>query len=621
MTLALTSLSVGGPGKQSAELIFSPGLNVIVGASNTGKSYVFQCIDYLLGSKTPPKESPHSSGFNRSTLRITTADGHQYVFERSHGHAGVLVTPLSSYGQIDPLAGDSMSAAHQPDSANSLSQWLLEKIGLSGLQIRKNTRGERINFTFRHVAHLAMVDENRIIREGSPATTGDDSSTSQSAEQRAFNALIAGEGDGSSGEIPLKKKDRNLTLDGKIEWITAEIGRRQNMISVSGQGDETCDARLKRIDEELNIATSLVSAAKEKIVSLEQQRRDNRENLIAARDRMTVIRERLKRFEVLLQFYDTDAQRIQATVEAGHTFERLPSGHCAVCGMFPNTTHEHASDSAIDNFVAAATSELTKLATLSRDLRMTMEALKDEDLTLVSREGELVKEADTIAKELQEALNPQSVVSSAHLRELVQTKSEVEKIRDAQMEVERLKLELMGLEKAKKQRGPAIPKLEKVTAGSVAEFCQIVTATLRAWQYPLDSDVSFDPKLFDLIINNQSRGSLGKGHRALTHAAFNISLLRYCQDKGLPHPGFVILDSPLNPYRGQTLGTGSDAPISRKVQDAFYGDLANCRSGEQYIIMENTPVPNVLIDQINHIEFTGNAELGRSGFFPALDVG
>jgi hypothetical protein len=37
--------------------------------------------------------------------------------------------------------------------------------------------------------------------------------------------------------------------------------------------------------------------------------------------------------------------------------------------------------------------------------------------------------------------------------------------------------------------------------------------------------------------------------------------------------------------------------------------------------MENTPVPNVLIDQINHIEFTGNAELGRSGFFPALDVG
>ena len=45
----LTHLTLKGPGAPNAEVQFDSGLNVIVGASNTGKTYVAQCVDFMFG--------------------------------------------------------------------------------------------------------------------------------------------------------------------------------------------------------------------------------------------------------------------------------------------------------------------------------------------------------------------------------------------------------------------------------------------------------------------------------------------------------------------------------------------------------------------------------------------
>ena len=37
---------------------FNRGLNVVVGASNTGKTYIAQCVDFMLGGSRSPKEIP-----------------------------------------------------------------------------------------------------------------------------------------------------------------------------------------------------------------------------------------------------------------------------------------------------------------------------------------------------------------------------------------------------------------------------------------------------------------------------------------------------------------------------------------------------------------------------------
>jgi len=58
-----TKMASLGKNKQPAELTFTKGLNVLTGASNTGKSYVVQCLDYILGSGVPPKPIQESAGY------------------------------------------------------------------------------------------------------------------------------------------------------------------------------------------------------------------------------------------------------------------------------------------------------------------------------------------------------------------------------------------------------------------------------------------------------------------------------------------------------------------------------------------------------------------------------
>ena len=60
-----------GPDREPAEVNLTPGLNVIWGASETGKSYIFSCIDFMLGCSEPPKAIKESRGYESGWLGIT----------------------------------------------------------------------------------------------------------------------------------------------------------------------------------------------------------------------------------------------------------------------------------------------------------------------------------------------------------------------------------------------------------------------------------------------------------------------------------------------------------------------------------------------------------------------
>jgi hypothetical protein len=64
------------------------------------------------------------------------------------------------------------------------------------------------------------------------------------------------------------------------------------------------------------------------------------------------------------------------------------------------------------------------------------------------------------------------------------------------------------------------------------------------------------------------------------------------------------------------MSAGPDGAINDEIKAAFYRDLASDKSGDQYIILENTEPPADLIPNIHYIQFTKNTSFGRFGFFP-----
>lgn len=116
----------------------------------------------------------------------------------------------------------------------------------------------------------------------------------------------------------------------------------------------------------------------------------------------------------------------------------------------------------------------------------------------------------------------------------------------------------------------------------------------------------------DISIDGRPRVDQGKGVRAVTHAAFMLSLLRLCLDNALPNPGFMVIDSPLIVYKAPD---PDETSFTHDVKAMFFKEVFTSFSDSQVIIIENEDVPETLQerDHMSIIKFTGN-RMGRSGF-------
>jgi hypothetical protein len=60
--LRIRHLAFHGPNREPASIEFGAGLNLIYGASDTGKSFVVEAIDFMLGGKTTLRDIPERVG-------------------------------------------------------------------------------------------------------------------------------------------------------------------------------------------------------------------------------------------------------------------------------------------------------------------------------------------------------------------------------------------------------------------------------------------------------------------------------------------------------------------------------------------------------------------------------
>lgn len=106
-----------------------------------------------------------------------------------------------------------------------------------------------------------------------------------------------------------------------------------------------------------------------------------------------------------------------------------------------------------------------------------------------------------------------------------------------------------------------------------------------------------------------------KGVRAVTHAAFTVGLLAHCLQQETPHSGFVLLDTPLSPFKGMT-DAEEDPEMERSVREACLRSLATRADLGQTIMIENVDPPVGLSNQAVVHEFVGELGDGREGFYP-----
>jgi hypothetical protein len=286
---------------------------------------------------------------------------------------------------------------------------------------------------------------------------------------------------------------------------------------------------------------------------------------------------------------------------------------CPVCGaLAEHHQHAHSEEQVSPSDISASCrAEASKITTLLQDLRSTQRANAAELDELALRRTARAAELSRIDAELGDALRPKVAAAALAFR-----KAEVQRQRaERAVELLQRERELQELLEAASVQAPTQRDKHTSSAVSIAEadpFARVAESLLRAWHFPDLDRVAFSEADQDLVISGRSRGSHGKGVRAITHAAFVLALLRHSLDADLPSPGVVVIDSPLVVYREPDPEEGT-FPIALK--NYFYKSIAESFGDAQVLILENDAPQAALDTEANIITFTKTAS-GRHGFIP-----
>ncbi len=193
--LRIRHLAFCGPNREPALVSFEAGLNVIYGASNTGKSFIVDAIDFMLGGKGPLRDIPERVGYDRILLAMETFDGQAFTIQRS-ANGGAFRIYDGLFSTTAPQGeGAEYAEQHNDRRDDNLSSYLLSKIGLNKKRLRRNKQNDTQSLSFRNLARLVIINEEEIIQQRSPLSDG--TYTADTANTSVFKLLLTGVDDSS----------------------------------------------------------------------------------------------------------------------------------------------------------------------------------------------------------------------------------------------------------------------------------------------------------------------------------------------------------------------------------------------------------------------------------------
>lgn len=601
-----------------ARLDFEDGLNIVYGASNTGKSFVVKTLDFMLGGAKPLPGIEERNPYSGVWLGLALGGGRSVtLFRSTSGGASKLYEGLVT-GAAEGTPHAVLQAQHDRKRPDSVSRFVLEGLGLDGKVAVRNTHGEKDPVTLRAMAPFMLVDEETIISERSPIRASNQY-IFRTFEANVLKLLLTGNDDASvvtalTPQARIAARDAKLEmLDELIDQATAEFGN-----PVPDRAD--LEGQSARLDLTLSGLKDDLAGKQDEIDAWVRERRALADKGADMSARMTEIELMADRYAKLAQVYSSDIDRLTAIEESGFALLALAGRDCVVCGAPPEAQRVTHGFEEVANMQGAATAEIRKIEAERADLRRVQASLAAEAVALRARRTEVQELVAAIEGKLTES-RPREATLRQDYEDLATTREGVHRRLENLDRLDRLVTRRTSLA-ADQPTGVRGPQLSVGVDGSTAyRFAETMREVLGEWGFPQAGKVQFEAAKQDFLVAGKERAANGKGVRALLHAAYKLAVLLFCHRNGLPHPGVLVLDTPLLTYREPLdVKHGELAPDEMAIRstglaERFYAHLASLGEVGQFLVLENSDPPAASIALATITVFTGDATLGRRGFF------
>lgn len=596
----ITKVTAKGSGKQDSSVDLRPGLNIIQGRSNTGKTCIIKCIDFCFGSKTKPFDD--SFGYDTIGLSIHTGKGN-ITISRVLGKNQVEVTtdvPGFDSGTYD------LKPSKKKEPLPILSDLLLSSIGIEGEHhIVSNKDFNKRRLTWKTFLHILLFHVSEIAKETSVIEP--EQGTEKTPFLSSLLFLLSGR-DFAESDAKTKKEIRVARKRAVEEYVNKKIQSaadkkkdlQKNLDAFNGVDVE--QAMQDVIDSLQNTEAQISEAV--------DQSRELLSQILRLQSRAAECDLLQTRYASLKTQYVSDIKRLSFIVNGEVEIGHVPQNQiCPFCdGKLPARSKK--------TYIESAQAELDRIMLQMNGLEETENDLNQEKQEIDENLESLQAKRDSIETMIEKELQPQADALRQSLngyRAYIQIKQELQVIDDFASSWETDLRELPSEEESHIEYHPK----EYFDDTFQERIDTMLKEALTECAYENLTTARFNMKDFDIEVNGHKKADVnGQGYCSFLNSVVAIVFRSYMEKYATYNPGFVILDTPL---LGLDQGIADTAPESMRT--ALFNFFINHQNDGQIIILENIRhIPKLEYEKsgANVITFTKGLEPGRYGFL--LDV-
>lgn len=597
----ITKVLAKGSGKTDSFVELQPGLNLIQGRSNTGKTCIIKCIDFCFGGKNKPFDD--SLGYTTIELSLHTPKGNIQI-TRSFGKNKVeVVTNVPGY---DNCTYDLKFNPKKKEPAPLLGDLLLASIGIEdGQYIYKNKYFDTQKMSWRTILPLLLFSVTDIVKETSVIEP------TQGTEKTAFLSsllLLLNGKEFAEVDSKTKKEIRVARKKAIEEYVNKKI-------SDVSEKKKTLEEQLSLFDgidveQQMQEIIDSIKATEAKISSASAKSKEILGQIIELQEQAAECNLLQGRYATLRGQYVSDIKRLSFIVNGEVEIQKV--AHNTICPFCDGKIPAKSKKS----YIESAQAELHRITSQMKGLVETEKELASEKEEISEELAKLERQREDIEKMIQEELQPKAdALKKTHgdYRVYIQIQHELNVIADFATSWETDLRELPSEDESESEYHPK----ELFDKDFQERIDKLLKDALTECSFPNLTTARLNLSSFDVEINGRKKQSFnGQGYTSFLNSIIAMSFRQYLAEYAVYDPGLLVIDTPL---LGLDQGVSDVSPESMRT--SLYTYFTNHQDCGQVILLDNiknVPALDFKSTGTNVITFTKGLEEGRYGFL--MDV-
>ncbi|WP_195224886.1 AAA family ATPase [Schaalia turicensis] len=580
----------------------APGLNCVVGPSNTGKTRIAKTITYACGGDELPFTA--KTGYTTAFVTFVTPHG-EVTLSRS-------IKPGSSVKveSTDPNVEGGTCTLNN-NGKRPLNDLLIGLLGISpGRKVITNEAFKKARFTWKAIRHVILVPESEIGRP-EPSILLPKSSKPQSQTQDLSALLVLAQGenfdDATSRESDSEKRARRKAVERyiyqQLDIIQKRLAELEQAEAQAAAEGTTIDAYLKILQtqlEQLQKQRQEILALDNKLIEqISDQTKELQIQQVASEQRRTLITQ-----------YDADLARLDLQLQGMRHDQAHP--HPDTC-QFCHSTIDAKPPT--NQEITAFETEIARIRRLRKEVSDDLDHLVKRIINLTEEVSRNKREHNQLMTQLKRDLNP----ATRSIKEQVKRLSAAQSIKAEQKQlyklVRRFERTLDGVDETETAGLEKFKPREHFDGDFYYSMTRSIQHILAKANFPGAQAAAFDRQAFDVEIAGYAKADeQGKGYCAFFNTVVALAFHTFMNRRSPHAPGFLLIDTPLHGF-----DEGSNTPDS-SMRAGLFDYFAKQAKDQQIIILENTDRTQGLefSEGTTVVEFSKSKTHGRYGYL--LDV-